>query len=203
MSDASAPPAAEAEMFWSEVLLAGGTTTCPRWTRRPGVGTGQHEVTLSSELEEAVGRLASMSGTSVGTLVLAAHAKVLGVLTGEREVVTGYVADPDRAPLPCRLTTEAGSWRELVAASHRATTGLIAHRDFPFSDLRRALDVTGPSTDVVFDPAVTAAELPEQAVLRVGIASTDHFSLQLTYRTEALDADCVAGSPATTSPRSR
>jgi amino acid adenylation domain-containing protein len=193
MSDASVPPpAAEAEMFWSEVLLAGGTTTCPRWTRRPGVGTGQHEVALSSELEAAVGRLATTSGTTVETLVLAAHAKVLGVLTGEREVVTGFVPAPGRAALPCRLTTEAGSWQELVAATHRATAGLIAHRDFPLSGLRRALDVTGPSTDVVFDPAVTAAELPDQAVLRVGLASTDRLSLQLTFRAEALDADCAA-----------
>jgi non-ribosomal peptide synthetase component F len=180
MSDASATPTAEAEMFWSEVLLAGGTTRCPRWTRRPDVGTGQHEVALSSELEAAVGRLATTSGTTVETLVLAAHAKVLGVLTGEREVVTGFVPAPGRAALPCRLTTEAGSWQELVAATHRATAGLIAHRDFPLSGLRRALDVTGPSTDVVFDPAVTAAELPDQAVLRVGLASTDRLSLQLT-----------------------
>ena len=44
-------------------------------------------------------------------MLLAAHAKVLAALSGEREVVTGYVAVAGSPPLPCRLTTEPEPWR--------------------------------------------------------------------------------------------
>ena len=49
--------------------------------------------------EAALRRLAEELGLSLGSVLLAAHAKVLAALSGEREVVTGY-AVPGGQPLP-------------------------------------------------------------------------------------------------------
>ena len=44
------------------------------------------------------------SALPLSSLLLAAHAKVLAALAGEREVATGYVPAAGDRPLPCRLT---------------------------------------------------------------------------------------------------
>ena len=69
-------------------------------------------------------------------MLLAAHAKVLAALSGEPEVVTGYVAAPGARPLPCRLVTGPGSWRAVLLDTHRAEWELLSHQDFPVGDLR-------------------------------------------------------------------
>ena len=68
----------------------------------------------------ALRRLADELAVPLSAVLLAAHAKVLAALSGEREVATGYVAAARRRqPLPCRLTTEPDSWRALLLDTHR------------------------------------------------------------------------------------
>ena len=100
---------------------------------------------------------------------------------------------PASEPLPCRLTTEAESWRELLLDTHRVEAQLLSHADFPLDELRRELGVTGPAFETVFDPTGVDGDLGEDTVLRLGIARrSDELVLRLQYRTEALDADCAA-----------
>ena len=56
-------------------------------------------------------RMADELGVPLSSVLLAAHAKVLAALSGEREVATGYVGRRAARPLLCGLTTEAESWR--------------------------------------------------------------------------------------------
>src|SRR5207244_3011498 len=92
--------------FWRGVLLAGGFTVLPRWTLDPVPGAGEHEARIPDDLVAALRWLADELAVPLSSVLLTAHAKVLGALTGEREVSTGYAAVEDRLPLPCRLTTE-------------------------------------------------------------------------------------------------
>jgi amino acid adenylation domain-containing protein len=71
-------------------------------------------------------------------VLLTAHAKVLGALSGEREVSTGYAFE-GRPPLLCRFTTEPHSWRAMLLKADRARSELLAHKDFPVDDLRREM----------------------------------------------------------------
>jgi len=130
--------------FWLGVLRASAFTALPRWTLEPVAGVGEHEARIPDELVAALRRRADELSVPLSSVLLAGHAKVLGALSGEREVSTGYAAVRGRPPLPCRLTTGPHSWRALVLETHRAESELLSHRDFPLDDLRRELGLTRP-----------------------------------------------------------
>jgi amino acid adenylation domain-containing protein len=177
--------------FWRGVLLAGGFTVVPRWTLAPGSGVGEHETRIPGELVKALHRLANDQAVSLSSVLLTAHAKVLGTLSGERDIWTGYAAKGS-APLPCRVTTEPHSWRELLSGIHRAESELLSHADFPVDDLRRELGLTKPLFETIFElTAGDGVEFAEHTVLWVGFVEHDGLALRLRYRTDVLDADCA------------
>src|SRR6266480_3943365 len=179
--------------FWRGVLLAGGFTALPRWTLEPVPGVGEHEATVPDELVAALRRLADDLAVPLSSVLLTAHAKVLGALSGEHEVSTGYAAMEGRSPLLCRMTTEPHSWRAMLLETDRAESELLSHKDFPVDDLRRELGLIKPLFETVF--ALTAgdgAELAEETVLWVGFVEQDGLVLRLRYKTDVLDADCAA-----------
>ena len=153
----------------------------------------RRSLTTSSALRRLAGELA----IPVSSVLLAAHAKVLSALSGERHVVTGYIGGAGLRPLPCRLTTEAESWRELLLDTHRVEAQLLSHAEFPVDELRRELGVTGPAFETVFDPSGfdptgTDGDLGEDIVLRLGIMQPgEELVLRLRYRTDVLDAACA------------
>src|SRR2546427_8468419 len=118
-------PAERGREFWRGVLLAGGFTALPRWTREPVPGVGEHEARIPDELVTALRRLANELAVPLSSVLLTAHAKVLGALSGEREVSTGYVVVDGSPPLPCRMSTEPRSWRALLLEAHRAGVELL------------------------------------------------------------------------------
>src|SRR5437867_1626247 len=92
--------------FWRGVLLAGGFTALPRWTLNPVPGVGEHEARIPDELMAALRRLADELAAPLSSVLLTAHAKVLGALSGEREVSTGYATREGRFPLLCPNTAD-------------------------------------------------------------------------------------------------
>ncbi|MEV7320049.1 amino acid adenylation domain-containing protein [Streptomyces sp. NPDC093970] len=177
--------------FWSRTLTAGGVSTVPRWAPNPAQGTAEHEIPVPDDTALAVRSLAGRRRLPVGAPMLAAHLKVLAVLSGEPEVVTGYTTG-DGEPLPCRMSVPAGSWTDLLTAAHEAEAQVLAHRDFPVAELRRELAVTEPSYEVVFGPA-TAGPAPDEGVLHVRWSERDgRLALLLRYRTDVLDDRAAA-----------
>ena len=196
----SARPAEEERMivlsgtdreFWCDVLLAGGLTAVPRWTLDPVPGVGRTECPVPDGEVAALDRLAEETGAPLTALLLAAHARVLAALAGEAEVVTGYRCGADRPPLPCRVGTSVGSWRELVAESARAQAAVCSHADFPVEELRTELGLPRPFEAVV-DVLGESGELPPGAVLGVAFRRVaDGLRLVLDYRTDAVDEACA------------
>ena len=181
-------PAKAGREYWRRVLAAGGSTVIPRWTLDPVPGVGECTVALPDAGATAL--RAGRAGVA-GAVLLAAHAVVLAALSGERDVVTGYVAAGDRV-LPCRLTTEAGPWRSLVAEAARAEGELLRHAEVAVEDLRREMGVAGPSFTTLLDPTGDG-DLTGGAVLRVGVVDEGGGpALRLRYRTEVLDAAAAA-----------
>jgi non-ribosomal peptide synthetase component F len=185
--------------FWRGLLRAGGATTVPRWTLDPVPGVAEHVATMPDVLVSGMIRLAGRHGMSFSTLVLAAHAKVLAVLSGERDVVIGLASGRGGRPLPCRLTTTAPSWRKLVCDAARAESGVLRHSTFPVDVLRRELGVAAPSFETVFNAysadsadsggVDSAAGVDRNAVLEVGLTiRSGQLAVRLRYRTDALDA---------------
>src|SRR5258707_11379212 len=118
-------PAERGRKFWRGVLLAGGFTAVPQWTLDPVAGVGEHEARIPDELVAALRRLANDLAVPLSSVLLAAHAKVLGALSGEREVSTGYAVEGS-SPLPCRMTIEPRSWRGVLLQTHRAESALLS-----------------------------------------------------------------------------
>ncbi|MFB7558918.1 non-ribosomal peptide synthetase [Streptomyces brevispora] len=178
--------------FWRAVLVAGGFTEIPRWTLNPVKGIGQHEAPVPDDVVAALDRLAKDLAVPLDSVLLAAHAKVLAVLSGEREIATGYVTVEGGRPLPCRLTTEPDSWRTLLLDTHRVASDLLSRKDFPVDELRCELGLPEPSIEAVFDPHGVGGEVAGTTMLWVGFSQRDgHLVLRLRYRTDALDEDCA------------
>ncbi|WP_219417978.1 non-ribosomal peptide synthetase [Pseudonocardia nigra] len=179
--------------FWRTTLAAGGCTAIPTWTLEPLPGVAEHEAPIPDDHVAALRALADEAALPIDAVLLAAHAAVLAALSGEREVVTGYVAAAGADPLPCRLTVGAGSWRAVLLDARRVAAALSAHGDFPLDDLRRELNLPGPSFETVLDARGADGDLAEDVVLRVGVAQDGgRLALRLRYRTDALDAACAA-----------
>src|SRR5205809_295373 len=178
--------------FWRGVLLAGGFTAVPRWTLDPVPGIAEHEAKICNEVVTALRRLADELAVPLSSVLLTAHAKVLGALSGEREVSTGYSFE-GRSTLLCRFTTEPHSWRAMLLKADRAQSELLAHKDFPVDDLRREMGLIKPLFETVFSLTPgDGAELAEETVVWVGFVEQDGLVLRLRYKTDVLDADCAA-----------
>ncbi|MEU1184674.1 amino acid adenylation domain-containing protein [Streptomyces sp. NPDC005820] len=187
--------------FWRGVLVAGGSTTIPRWTLHPMTGVDEHEATIPGHLMADLRRLATDLTMPLGSVMLAAHAKVLAALAGEQDVTAGYVAEEGGRPLPCRLTTAPTSWRALLVDAHRVASDLLAHKDFPVDALRRELGLSEAPIETVFDPhpasgpRPTAVDGDPAADTPLRVAFSEHAGravLRLRYRTDVLDADHAA-----------
>ncbi|MGW2685524.1 non-ribosomal peptide synthetase [Streptomyces sp. NPDC001414] len=183
--------------FWSRILSAGGATAVPRWAPQPEQGTAEHEIPVPDDTAHAVRELAGRHGLPVDAPMLAAHLKVLAVLSGESEVVTGCVSGTEAEPLPCRVSVPSGSWTALLTAAHRAEAELRARRAFPVADLRRELGLTEPPFEVVCGPAAAdhgPADGPAgDAVLHVRWSDRDgRMTLHLRRRTDVLDSRAAA-----------
>ncbi|SFL45787.1 AMP-binding protein [Geodermatophilus ruber] len=189
----TAPPAtADGRAFWREVLLAGGSTTVPRWTREPVLGVAEHAVAVPADVTAAVRGLADELEVPLRAVLLAAHARVLAALAGAPEVTAGVVVAAGGRPLPCRLSTAAGSWRALVREAAHAEAALRTHGRFRLDDLRGELGVPGPSYETVLDPAGAGA-LVEDVIVRVGVTDRgDVLALRVRYRTDVLDSGGAA-----------
>lgn len=181
------------QAFWRAVLLAGGFAALPRWSLNPVCGLGEHQVTIPAELMAALHQLAKELGVPLSAVLLTAHAKVLGVLCGEREVTTGYTVRAGLA-LPLPMTIGAGSWREALLETARAESELLMHRDFPLDALMRELGLSEPLFETLFEPVQhkgsDSGELADGAVLQVSFAQGQ--KLVLRYRTDVLDGACAA-----------
>ncbi|MFB6514719.1 amino acid adenylation domain-containing protein [Streptomyces virginiae] len=162
-------------------------TPVPHWTLTPEPGTAACEAEIPDELRSALDLLADDCGLPLRTVLLAAHAKVLGALSGERDVTCGYVAVPGGTPLSCRLMVDAPSWRALLIAAHRAEPPAATDHDQPD-------DEAGAEPDAVFDPHGADGTDDTAAVLRVSVRRRrgGRYTLRLRYRTEVLDAACAA-----------
>lgn len=157
-------------------------TALPQWTLTPVPGTAEHRIAIPDPLATALRRLADACGTPFTTVVLAAHFKVLSALSGGDGITGGHLAGADGTARPCPLTTEPGSWRELVRDAHRVATAPQAPTP----------PIPAPPPEIVFDPhggAPTAPGTPLRVTLN---RKGDRYLLELRYRTDLIDADCAA-----------
>src|SRR5258705_13782075 len=79
-------------------------TVLPRWTQEPASGVSEYDERIPDTLVAALHQWASAMGVPFASVLLAAHAKVMGALSGERDVRVGYVAESGDRPSAIELS---------------------------------------------------------------------------------------------------
>ena len=150
--------AEEPRAFWRETLHDAPLTTLPHIARiTPQQGSERRgrlqTISLTPALVRGLKASAEQIGVPLKSVLLAAHLKVLGLLAGQTEVVTGLVtngrpetADGERLlglflnTVPLRVALSQGAWAELARAAAAAERELLPYRRFPLAEMQR---VTG------------------------------------------------------------
>ncbi|HZN53850.1 MAG TPA: amino acid adenylation domain-containing protein, partial [Candidatus Polarisedimenticolaceae bacterium] len=111
---------------------------------------GRVEVPIPDEVSNGLLAIARSEGVPIKDVLLAAHLKVIGSITGRREVITGLiqngrpeVEDGEQVlglflnTIPLRLDLRRESWRDLVRRTFQAEVDSLPHRRFPLAELQR------------------------------------------------------------------
>ncbi|MFJ2034153.1 amino acid adenylation domain-containing protein, partial [Streptosporangium sp. NPDC087985] len=208
--------------FWLEQLADRPDSRLPRWPARkslPRIGerlegdrhehdqdTGHGALRTMTPQDVLTGleELSQRWGVPFKAVVLAAHLRVMSMVTGSSDVLVGLTAngrleEADGADVrglflnsvPLRLRLPKGTWQDLVRAVFEAERELLPHRRYPMSALQRELggplfevnfvynhfrQLGGPAEDGTLTVTDPGADMP-------GVART-HFSLVVAVSRE-------------------
>ena len=149
--EAAARGSEESRRFWGAQIEDGVFLRLPREAGLKVERTVHTEsVPIAAEVSEGLKRLAAEAGVPVKTVLLAAHLRVLSVLGGQRDVMTGVTlngrpeeAGAERAlglflnTLPVRVRLAEQSFVELVRAVFAAEQAVLPHRRFPLAEIQK------------------------------------------------------------------
>jgi amino acid adenylation domain-containing protein len=121
------------------------------------------EVPVAPETSEGLRRLALRNAVPVKSVLLAAHMRVLALVGGRPDVISGLVANgrPEEDggervlglflnTLPFRLKLRGGTWAGLARETYEAELAMLPHRRYPLAEMQRARG-GGPLFEVAFN----------------------------------------------------
>ncbi|MGW4226950.1 amino acid adenylation domain-containing protein [Streptomyces bauhiniae] len=143
----------EHRAFWADLLEDSTFTALPR-TRQEAESevfpVVFHEVEFARGLSDRIVALANQLSVPVKNVLMAAHAKVLSLVSGEPDVMVGYehsgrpeAEDATRAiglflnTVPFRVDAAEGTWEELIRQVYRSETDLLPARRYPMAQMKR------------------------------------------------------------------
>ena len=151
----SAPVLALPKPFANSSAIADAATSRGRCLTLP--------VEVGTDVSAGLVRLAESLGVPVKSVLLTAHVRVLSLLGGNEDVVTGLVSNgrpeevgADRLAglflnlLPLRLQLPEGTWADAVTAVFAMEKAMMPHRRVPLADIQRWLGA-GPLLDTDFN----------------------------------------------------
>lgn len=144
----------EARTYWEKALRGRAVTMLQHaLSGRAWLGTGSGwdvDRTIPSAIGDALRELARSMGVPLRSVLLAAHLRVLAVLTGQQDVMTGVVtnvrpeeADGERVlglflnTLPFPATLTGGSWVELIRQVFEEGHAGQLFRSYPLALLQK------------------------------------------------------------------
>ncbi|MBD2540823.1 non-ribosomal peptide synthetase [Coleofasciculus sp. FACHB-SPT36] len=146
----------ECRNFWSEKLKDSTITKLPRWFPS-GEETHQKkpcvpEIFLSYETSANLKQLAESAGVPLKSVLLAAHLRVLSLLSGQSAILTGLVSngrlekkDGEKVlglflnTLPFCQELPGGTWIDLVKETFASERELLPFRRYPLPELQKEL----------------------------------------------------------------
>ena len=198
----------ESRDFWLHILEGSESTYVPR---RPGsVDTNDfrvvlRDVPLPSGLTQRISDLADSLSVPFKDVLLAAHVKVLGLVSGLAEVTTGYEhSGRPELPgaettlglhlnsLPFRIALDQASWADLIRQVYRAELDLLPHRRYPMAKMKQDLGTQRVLFDTTFNFThfyllKNLKLLPEFSLLEVRVDSETEFSFRTEFSRHFFD----------------
>ena len=150
----------QARSFWHDQLRDLTVQSPPRWPEsfwsRRGCGDprgrGAHQYPASTAGHRWLRALARLAGATMKSVILAAHARVLGFLCNQQDIVTGLIGHgrPEELGswqvlgnylnvLPMRLQLEGGTWLQLVKQALVSEQRSMPFRRYPMASIQREL----------------------------------------------------------------
>jgi amino acid adenylation domain-containing protein len=187
--------------FWTSYLNDCNVTSIRRGLQPAGTaGVQRLRVAIDHQLSTSLKNLSTLAGVPVKSVLLAAHLKVVSLLSGQRDVLSGVVSNGrpevdagDRVlglflnTLPFRQKIAGGSWVDLVRAVFENELAMTAFRRYPIAQIQKAHGGQ-PLFDIAFNflhfhvyEALTRFDglelLDKQLVSKVNFALLAHFGL--------------------------
>ncbi|MFI7338853.1 amino acid adenylation domain-containing protein [Streptomyces sp. NPDC050085] len=149
--------------YWTGIIEGHAPFALPEAWAGDGVAGAPHRVKVPfHDLEPRLRALASTAGTSLKSVLHAAHLKVLSTVTGDERFFTGLVcnARPEALgadglygmhlnTLPFAFDGAFGSWRDLVRRVFEREVELWPHRGYPMPDIQRQAESDTPGQRLV------------------------------------------------------
>lgn len=144
----------EHRQFWSRTLEGCEPLRLPRRTSAPSRSDGRRvniqAVPISAEAADSMRRLARELSVPFKSVLLAAHMKVLSLVTGRGDILTGIgtngrleVRGGDQVrglflnTAPFRLRMPSGTWAELVEQTFKTEWELLPYRRYPMAAIQK------------------------------------------------------------------
>jgi microcystin synthetase protein McyA len=144
----------EHKTYWINKLGNNTPSVLPRWpyTRDHANSYGNLAVQIDATMSAGLQQTAQTLGVSLKSVLLAAHLRVLALLTGRCDVQTGTTthgrpetADGERIlglflnMLPFRMQLKPGTWADLVRQVFANELEILPHRRYPMAEIQREL----------------------------------------------------------------
>jgi amino acid adenylation domain-containing protein/non-ribosomal peptide synthase protein (TIGR01720 family) len=201
----------ECRDYWLRKLGDSSVTRLPRRERAASAARAQSRVErlrvpVSAEVSRGLKALAHAAGVPIKSVLLAAHLRVLGVLGGQTDVMTGVVwngrpetTDGERViglflnTLPFRVQLDGGTWAELARATFENERELLPFRRYPLGQLQH---LTGgrPLFDTCFNFThlhiyKTLQDFSDIEVLHGTSVAETNFTLMANFNLDLVTSD--------------
>ena len=192
----------ECRRYWTEQLHESAFTTIPRWSsdRRQAEQSG-FRIQLPSEMSQALRGMAVSAGVPLKSVLLAAHMRVMSLVSGQTDILTGLVVDgrPEELDgdrllglflnsVPFRLVLSGSTWTELAERTFKAERELLPFRRYPMAQIQRLNDgkplFETLFTFTNFHVLKDVFESSKVEVLGMSTFARDNFTLAATFDIE-------------------
>ena len=186
--------------FWTGVLTDRPLTSVPvSMPEGGGFAVVMSYFDIPLELSGQIVALAESLEVPVKNVLMAAHQRVLGMVNGSTDVMTGYehsgrpeLEGADRAmgmflnTVPFRTSLDGGTWVDLIRQVYRSELDFLPHRRYPMAQMKQDLAVREGLFDTTFNfthfySLKELKRLPEFDLLNVQVQAETEFILRAEF----------------------
>jgi amino acid adenylation domain-containing protein len=145
----------EARDYWSQKLEGAVSNRLPRWTSRNENLLQESRaqvlaIPIAPDVFDGLKQVAQSVSAPLKSVLLAAHLRVLSLLSGQSEVVTGLVSNgrPEQSgaertlglflnTLPVRINLRGGTWEDLIRQTFEIEKEMLQFRWYPLASMQQ------------------------------------------------------------------